>query len=350
MNNKTLLIIGVIIILFFMQAKPVSKGVSDKGVMLKVYGWRDGAKVGELNIAGLQQSVVQYDPIGGGTILPGVDSISIEHTISQGPLSEVDVNVNTITGSFTTDGGGDLPTGDGRYNTALDIVTRAFKLLLGGADQIEESSPFGITDLEDDCDSVPYCTFRLQLDANFQDIDPDTGLEVTTAIPTEDSFGSIVLKVSSEVCSDSTPWGSCSGSGGGGKFCDDGQDLIDCADPTGCTPTNYAPTSCPCNTGYVDVGGICTSQDCIPGECVGTDANICDPSCTVVNCAIIQDCYECGQAGQGQGTPLGWLDETLNAAECPPAYDGVTPADSCHSIQHTCKYKGRKGEVSVSLQ
>lgn len=353
-NNKTILMIGAIIVIGFLvvKVKPpqAAEGVSDRGVALRVFGVKDGVIVGELKHAVSPQAVVQYDPVGEGPTMSGIDAIILEHTVSQGPLADVDVDVNTITGSFTTDGVGDLPVaGDGRYDTALDIVTRTFTLLLG-VDQVEQSDSFNILDLVDDCDSLPYCTFKLQLNADYEDIDPDTGLQVTTTIPAAESFGSIVLRIDDEECSDGTPFGFCSVIGAGGKFCDGAADLIDCADPTGCTPANYPATSCTCNSGYVDVGGVCMSQDCVPGECTGTLANRCDPACATQSCAILQDCYECGQAGQELGTPLGWLDATANAAECPLAYDGVTPADSCHDIQHTCKYKGRAPDLTITLQ
>ena len=102
---------------------------------------------------------------------------------------------------------------------------------------------------------------------------------------------------------------------------------------------------------FINEDAICGAPMCdgglAAGLCVGVDALICDPSCTSESCgATIQDCYECGQSGQNQGTPSGWLDSVSNAVECPPAYN-EDPADSCHEIQHTCKYKGRKAKIDV---
>ncbi len=359
-NGKTRwIIIGVVIVGIIIFTKleqevtpTILSGVESNGITLKVIGYdENGVAVKEFTKG-------TFSLVGPpGSEVGGITSIAIAHTISQLPTADVDVDVTDLTSSFTTTGLGDLTVaGDGRYDTALDGVNKVFTKFFGGADVSDTSATFSITDLEDDCGISPYCEFKLQLIADFDDIDPDTGaLIADSPIPLVDSFGSIVLRIAAEGCPDGTPFGACSASVLG-EFCDGLAGLIDCADPTGCTPTNYAPTSCTCAAGFVETDGdaICTALGCLsgaiaPGECTGTLANTCGLGCAVEggDCPTEQNCYDCGQTGQVQGAPIGWLDATANAAECPLAYDGVTPADTCHETQKTCKYKGRKPDLDI---
>jgi hypothetical protein len=358
-NNKLVafIVAAVIIYLFYVTIQPDK---NDKGVKLKVFGWKDGVKVGELQVVSNGQlfSTVEFGVP--GTVRQDLDAISVQHTLISDPTTDVSIDINDVVASFATDNlNGDLPfNGDTRYDDALTsaAVPRQLVLPVGESLGPYESSPFSIDDLTDDCNDAPFCVFKLQLDASFEDIDVDTGEQIVTAIAASESFGSINLRISIDKCNDGTPWGQCSVSTPG-LFCDNGDEtialdgMIDCAGPTGCTPINWAATSCSCPAGQVDDGfGVCVSQSCVPGECLGTNADICDPTCSTPSCDVIQDCYSCGQSGQNQGTPLGWLDEFSNSAECPLAYDGVTPAERCLQTQGTCKYKGKSGKVNINLQ
>lgn len=349
-----LLIILVRVTLFSPKEEEKYTGVEDKGVKLIVYGWKDGVMVGAVSEIkeGELASILEFNPPSAQFDL---DAISIQHTItSPSALSEVSVNISDLQGSFTTDNArGDLPiNGDTRYEDAILGLNQTFVLIPGGF-ITEMGNPISITDLEDDCNEAPYCEFKLQVIASFQDVDPDTGAEITTNISLNESYGTIIIKVTSPVCSDGTPYGQCSLTAPGGQFCDGLNGLISCASPTGCTPINYASASCPCDSGYYETNGdaVCSAPMCdgglAAGLCLGINALICDPDCVTEDCgATIQDCYYCGQTGQEQGTPLGWLDLISNAAECPPAYNG-DPASSCHEIQHKCKYRGKRGVINV---
>lgn len=370
-DNTIFWIIGIVILIvilssstfstfireLFVTTPPEIKGVDDKGVKLSVYGWIEGEKVGLISslYKGELFSIVEFEPP--GVPISGLDAISIEHTISS-PIaySEVDVDVLDIIGSFTTDGLGGvlLVDGDGRYETSLSGLTQSFSLIPGDF-LIEEGLPFNILDLEGDCNDFPYCEFKLQVIASFEDVDPDTGQMIITNILLNESYGTIILKISGEACLDGTPFGQCSLSAPGGQFCDGLNGLIACADPTGCTSPTYGAMSCSCDAGYYETNGdaICGAPMCdgglAAGMCVGEYALICDPDCTQEYCeATIQNCGLCGQSGQEAGTPLGWLDAISNAAECPPAYNG-DPSYECHAIQYLCKYKGKKADISVIL-
>jgi len=367
LSSKAVVVIVIIILLVFLvfavfysfkslKEEERKLGVDDKGVKLVVYGWKDGKMVGKLsetkgNEEGELASLLEFGP---PSTQYELDAISIEHTIvSPVDFSEVDVDVSDLQASFTTDGVGSLPgSGDSRYEDAISGLTQLFTLAPGDS-IVEMSNQIFIEDLEDDCNEAPFCEFKLQAVASFEDVDPDTGLQTTTDVPLGESYGTVIIKVVPETCSDGTPFGECSLTAPGGKFCDGMDGLIDCADPTGCTPSNYPVTSCSCDEGYYESNGdaVCGSPFCdgglAAGECLGTDALMCDPDCVSEECgSVILDCYECGQAGQDLGSPLGWLDAILNAAECPLAYNG-DPASSCHEIQHTCKYKGKKVKIDV---
>ena len=352
-----ILMISLVVFLLKYKSYSVAESVQDKGVKLVAYGWKDGKKVATFEISPKKTffSSVEVNPP--NIPYQELDAISIQHTIiSDIMISDVNIDVSDLAGTFATTGLGDLsPTGDLRYENALIGKLQTFTLLIGGQ-QIEESSPFSITDLEDDCNVNPFCIFKLQVVASYIDVDPDTGKQIITNIPLDQSYGTIIMRIFSDTCTDGTPFGRCSNSDPGGLFCDGINNLIDCASPTGCTPAYYAPTSCSCKPGYYETNGdrICSAPLCDGGTragmCTGSSALICDPNCNQESCgAVIQDCYFCGQSGQEAGYPLGWVNPLVNKWECPPAWTGE-PSISCTEATHKCKYKGKKGAVNVILE
>jgi len=370
-DTKKIIKIGVValviitIAILLQPSLEISTGVDDKGIKLKVYGWRDGVKVGELAVvkAGQLFSTVEFGPPI-GTPFYQLDAISIGHDINEPGGETGQVEVTDLVGTFTTDNnGGSLPvSGDARYETALALNNQNFILSPGGA-LSEESGQISVTDLEDDCNDDPYCTFKLTTPSEVINVDPVTGTRIDQAI-TPTPFGTAIIQVIDDACDDGTPWDQCSIVNPGGKFCKSGTPaagglpgtpgtLINCASPTGCTEN---PTGCACSSGYYETDGdkICTSPVCdsgtvAAGDCTGLDAVICNPSCTAESCNSYVNCERCGQLGQGAGTPLGWTSTTANAAECAKDYY-VNLATSCTQISGLCGYRSYTGSITVNLQ
>ena len=353
-QNKILAVLLVIALIgllafFIIPQKQIDVGVDDQGVSLKVFA-RSSAddKVGQelevLSTSGKLFSTIEFSPP--GTPVEGITQIRIEHTISN-TISDSNIDVLDLIGGLTNPIGGVI---DARYDNALTTdpitalpVEKSFTLAPLAA-KVQSSAWFNIDDLDSICNTAgteTYCTLRLT--ANYAGVDPDTGVQ--TALST---FGTRNLKISGDVCSDGTPWGQCSLTSPKGKFCDNAVGLIDCADPTGCTPVNYIATSCGCETGYYEDNGdaVCTPPTCgstTAGECTGTDSILCDPNCTTEACTSAVDCTQCGQAGQTQGQPLG-----SGFASCSVDYYS-NPAQSCNGGTGLCVYRDYSGSISVNL-
>lgn len=360
-NNKVLtyIIIGVIAmaVIYFgfmkgglgVKEENIPSGVTDNGVSLKVYSRGADGIIHELSTVLTEGKYLSTVTKGAGSPVAAQTQIQILHTISSPTGTDaVNVNVSDIDGSYTTK---TSSAGNTRYNTALSAclggTSGSFVLTPGGASQSCTSGWMNITDLESTCDTTPFCTFKLQTTASYKGVDPSTGQPVTTTIPAGSSYGTVVIKVTSDKCSDNTPYGQCSVTTVG-KYCNAGT-LLDCASPTGCTGN---AGGCACNPNYVSVAGVCTEQLCVggahPGECTGTDAKRCNPSCTTASCTSAVDCTNCGKSGQNLGAPLGWTSSATNAVECALDYYGAQ-ATGCTQATGICQYKTYTGGVSIIL-
>src|SRR3990167_11534178 len=111
-NIIIVVLIGIVLLValaYFTIPKKIDTGVNDQGVSLKAFGWKDGVKVQTLQITknGNLFSTIELEPP--STPIDGIDAISIQHTLSSNQISEVDIDVSDLTGSFTSDGNGNLP-------------------------------------------------------------------------------------------------------------------------------------------------------------------------------------------------------------------------------------------------
>lgn len=292
-NKMTIfIVIGLILMAFFFFKGGVDYGIQDEGVNFKVYAYDSNKElIGEIakGGSGLQATVT----FGGGDPNYGVQYIKIQSTISH--TTGVDVTVTDLTASPT------------EYSTAISAYTKAF-VLSAGQSNVQTSDFIDIAAM-----GVGTHTFTLNVAAFYRDAQ---GNQIAL-----NPFGSVIVSVIADVCSDNTPEGTCSSTLP--LFCDGGN-LVDQA------------TTCGCVAGWEIIGESCSHL-----QCGTTFADNCIPE--TLGTFNPQYCTIDGNTIDGCGSSLCGVATTA----CADDYYNNPPL-GC-TVSDTCEYDVYSGDIIVDL-
>ena len=300
-------------------AKDIPTGVSDKGVALKACV---SDKFGNCAQTISPQAIVTFE---GETAAAGFKYVTIFSDITN--IGDVDVIVTDISSPET------------HYQQGITNRPYLIDYTLSPLQTDSQQATFDATDVA--LITGSYIEFRMDVEAYYYGAEGPAGGQLDAS-----TFGTVNILFETDVCTDNTPWGTCSGSKP--QFCEPGQlyesveipyiqgELVDKASVCGC-PVDYIidpsnPNSCilnACTDGTIV--GQCKSP--VPGD---TNIRYCDNTRTMVEacgiCGCMNDYYGFSSTGCDANdlceyaVYTGGLDVTVGGSD-----SGGSPATTCTS-------------------